>query len=71
MDQAIIHPMSKLSPIESEFATTEAATAHDQWFRKKVRASLADGRDPVPHDGVMADVEDIIAKAERARDASQ
>ena len=28
--------MAKLSPIESEFATTEEAEAYDLWFRAKV-----------------------------------
>lgn len=46
--------MSKLSPIESEFETTEQAEAYDAWFRAKVQASL-DCKDPlIPHDEAMA-----------------
>jgi hypothetical protein len=56
--------MSALSPIESEFATTEEAEAHDRWVRARVAASLADPRPVVPHDVVMTDLDAIIAKAE-------
>jgi hypothetical protein len=54
-----------LSPIESEFATTEAAEAHDRWFRGKVRAGLAGPRPAVPHDAMMAEIDAIIAEADR------
>ena len=47
-------PMTKLTPIESEFATTEEAEAYDAWFRAQVEASLADPRPGIPHDQVMA-----------------
>ncbi len=57
--------MSALSPIESEFATTEEAEAYDRWFRAKVQASLEDPRPSVPHDEVMAEVDAIIAEAEK------
>jgi hypothetical protein len=48
--------MSKLSPIVSEFETTEEAEAYDRWFRAKVEASLADPRPSIPHDEAMARV---------------
>lgn len=57
--------MSALSSIESEFATTEEAEAYERWFRAKVRASLDDSRPSIPHDEVMAEMEAIIADAER------
>ena len=57
--------MSALSPIESEFASTEEAEAHDRWVRAKVQASLDDAHQSVPHDQVMAEMEAIIALAER------
>lgn len=57
--------MSKLSPVASEFATTEGAAAHERWFRDKVRASLADPRPAVPRDAVMAEVDAIIGQAEQ------
>jgi hypothetical protein len=47
-----------LSPIESQFATTDEAEAYDVWFRAKVEESLeiADRPDAVriPHDEVMS-----------------
>ena len=59
--------MSTLSPIESEFATTEEAEAYDRWFRAKVRASLADKRPSLPHDTAMAEMDAIITEAEQQR----
>jgi hypothetical protein len=47
-----------LSPIESEFATTEEAEAYDRWFRAKVERSLQLADTPesrrIPHDEVMS-----------------
>ena len=47
-----------LSPLESEFATTDEADAYDKWFRTKVEKSLALADDPasirIPHDEVMS-----------------
>lgn len=57
--------MAVLSPIESEFASTEEAEAYDRWFRAKVRDSLGDPRPGIPHDQVMAEMDAIIAEAER------
>ncbi|MFA4894223.1 hypothetical protein [Brevundimonas sp.] len=52
--------MPALSPIESEFASTEEAEAHDAWFRAKVREALDDPRPGIPHDQVMAEMQAII-----------
>jgi hypothetical protein len=57
--------MPALSPIESEFSSTEEAEAYGRWFRAKVRASLADPRPSLPHDAVMAELDAIIAEAEQ------
>jgi hypothetical protein len=57
--------MSSLSPIESEFATTEEAEAYDRWFRARVKASLDDAHPSMPHDQVMAEMDAIIADAEQ------
>jgi hypothetical protein len=47
-----------LSPIESEFATTDEADAYDVWFRAKVEQSLQLADEPnavrIPHDEVMS-----------------
>jgi len=52
--------MTKLSPIESEFETTEQAEAYDAWFRAKIEARLASNAPGVPHDEVMARMQAII-----------
>lgn len=62
-------PMAKLSPIESEFETTEQAEAYDAWFRAKVQAALDDPRPGIPHDQVMAEMRALIErKRQRAAD---
>jgi hypothetical protein len=52
--------MPALSPIESEFASTEEAEAYDVWFRAKVREALDDSRPGIPHEQVMAEMQAII-----------
>ena len=49
-----------LSPIESEFATSEEAEAYARWFRAKVQESLDDPRPNVPHDEVMAEMRQLL-----------
>lgn len=47
-----------LSPIESQFATTDEADAYDAWFHAKVEKSLQLADEPnshrIPHDEVMS-----------------
>jgi hypothetical protein len=47
--------MTKLSPIESEFARTEEAEAHDAWVRAKVENTLASTKPRIPHDQMLAE----------------
>ncbi|HXA47736.1 MAG TPA: stability determinant [Burkholderiaceae bacterium] len=54
-----------LSPIVSEFDTVEQADSYDRWFRAKVQRSLDDTRPCIPHDQVMAEMDAIIAEAEK------
>lgn len=54
--------MPALSPIESEFASTEEAEAYDVWFRARVQKSLADPRPPIPHDEAVARIDAALAK---------
>jgi hypothetical protein len=54
--------MAKLSPIESEFATTEGAETHDAWVRTKVEKALASTKPPIPHAQVMAEAQAILDK---------
>lgn len=62
-----LKPMNAvLSPIESEFATTDEAEAYDQWFRAKVAKSLADPRPSIPHDQVMAKMRALISARKTA-----
>ncbi|EFI4076125.1 antitoxin [Escherichia coli] len=50
-----------LSPIVSEFETTEQENSYNEWLRAKVASSLADPRPAIPHDEVMAEMENLIA----------
>jgi len=52
--------MTALTPIESEFATTEEAAAFDAWFRAKVEKAMASKESGIPHDQVMAEMREII-----------
>ena len=63
--------MTKLSPIVSEFETVEDAEAYDAWLREKVARSLADPRPSIPHDQVMAEIREIIAKHAKNRRAAR
>ncbi|MFZ6708030.1 stability determinant [Undibacterium sp. TC9W] len=56
---------SILSPIESEFATSEEAASYDVWFRAKVQASL-DSTNPKRYstDEVRQRMQKIIKAAE-------
>ncbi len=58
--------MVELTPIESEFATSEDAAAYDAWFRAKVERALASTAPCIPHDQVMAEARRIIDR-HRAR----
>jgi hypothetical protein len=52
--------MPALSPIESGFASTEEAEAHDAWSRAKVREAMDDTTPPIPHDEVVHRVKATI-----------
>ncbi|EIY3724343.1 antitoxin [Escherichia coli] len=51
-----------LSPIVSEFETTEQENSYNEWLRTKVTSSLADTRPAIPHGEVMAEMENLIAQ---------
>ncbi|HBA7856648.1 TPA: antitoxin [Escherichia coli] len=51
-----------LSPIVSEFETTEQENSYNEWLHAKVASSLADPRPAIPHDEVMAEMENLIAQ---------
>lgn len=52
--------MADLTPIESEFATSEDAAAYEAWFRAKVERALASTAPRIPHDEAMAMVRKTI-----------
>jgi hypothetical protein len=49
-----------LSPIESEFSSVNEAEEYARWFRAKVQVSLVDDSPLLPHDEVMAEMQNII-----------
>jgi hypothetical protein len=53
-----------LSPLVSEFETEEQERSYVAWVKAKVQASLDDPRPSIPHDQVMAEMEEIIVQAE-------
>jgi hypothetical protein len=55
--------MTELSPLVSEFPTTEEAEAYDRWFRAQVQASLDDPRPGIPHDQAMMRIRATIEAA--------
>ncbi|WP_413740710.1 stability determinant [Sphingomonas sp. Sphisp66] len=52
--------MAKLSPIVSEFASTEEEAAHDAWVRAKVEKALASTAPCIPHEEVIAEMQAIL-----------
>ncbi|EPB1795172.1 antitoxin [Escherichia coli] len=51
-----------LSPMVSEFETIEQENSYNEWLRAKVAASLADPHPAIPHDEVMAEMENLITQ---------
>lgn len=62
----VAYPMPTLSPLESEFATTEEAEAHDRWFRTKVAAAIASQGPMIPHAEVMTTMKALIKSKRNA-----
>lgn len=62
--------MGKLSPIESEFDSTDDEEAYQRWFRAKVEASLRDPRPAAPHAAIMTELDEIIEQAEHRSPAT-
>ena len=56
-----------LSPLISEFETSEQEAKYTAWLQEKVLVSLADTQDVIPHDEVMAEMDAIIEAAESGR----
>lgn len=60
-----INMTTVLSPLVSEFETQEQEASYVAWIKAKVQASLDDPRPTIPHDQVMAEMDLIIAEAEK------
>ncbi len=63
-------PDTPLDPIVSEFATRAEAESHDRWVRAKVTAVLNNPGRQIPHEAVMARMDDVIAAAAARRKAA-
>jgi hypothetical protein len=64
-----VQGMLELSPLVSEFATTEEAEAYDRWLRTQVQASLDDPLPPIPHDEAMSAIRVKVAIAKQEQQA--
>ena len=60
-------PMTKYSPIESEFANSDEEAAYDAWFRAKVQHSIENPGRLVPHAEAMQWIKDEMEKRRRAK----
>jgi hypothetical protein len=49
-----------LSPLVSEFATSEQEADYNAWLNAKIEKSLKDTRPNVPHDEVMAHMRALL-----------
>ena len=58
-----------LSPMVSEFETQEQETSYTQWLREKYAANLADTRQNIPHDEVMAKARALLDQKKPVRAA--
>jgi hypothetical protein len=55
--------MTNLSPLESEFETTEAAEAYEAWLRAKLAGALASPAASVPHVEAMTRLRALLDRA--------
>ena len=56
-----------LSPLISEFESSEQEAKYTAWLQEKVFVSLTDTQNVIPHDEVMAEMDAIIEAAESGR----
>ena len=60
-----------LSPIESEFKTTDEAAAYERWFCAKVQKSLDDPRPNILHNQVMTEMRQLLDDKRKDQDADR
>lgn len=58
--------MTKLTPIKSEFATTQEAQAYDAWLHAMIEARMVSDKPGIPHDEAMARMQAIIDRRKKA-----
>ncbi len=58
-----------LSPIVSEFETTDKEASYNAWLLAKTTISITDTSPCLPHDAVMSEIEGIISEAEHRKTA--
>lgn len=56
------------SPLISVFDSAEQEADYTAWLKAKAEASLADTREVIPHDEVMAEMDALIATVAAQRD---
>jgi hypothetical protein len=49
-----------LSPLVSEFETTDQESSYNAWLKAKIEKSLQDPRPNIPHDQVMAHMRALL-----------
>ena len=54
-----------LSPLVSEFETTQQEASYTSWLNARVSSSLADTEPSIPHDQVMAELDMLLADIAR------
>ena len=54
-----------LSPLVSEFETTQQEASYTSWLHARVSSSLVDPAPSVPHDMVMAELDTLLADIAR------
>lgn len=55
-----------LSPIVSEFETTEQEASYERWFQARIARSLTDDQPSLPHDQVMAELDQMLERMSAA-----
>jgi hypothetical protein len=61
---------TNLSPLVSEFESTEQEASHTAWLKAKIAASLSDPRPKIPHDKVMAAARVLLDAKKKHRAAN-
>ena len=56
--------MPSLSPIESEFTSTEEAEAYDAWFHAKVESVLANLSPDISHQEAVSRIDAVLDRFE-------